>query len=193
MIAYANGLFLLWDVSRGQVLFVGGGKDLHLNDKLDESSSRVDDNVPIDALENSLAEKEISALCWASSNRSILAVGYVDGDILFWKTSITASSRGQQDSPSSKNVVRLQLSSSEKRLPVIVLHWSGNGRAPNNCDGQLFIYGGDEIGSEEVLTVCCFILTALHSFVISVAPLYTCMWLVNKRIMFDDIHNSSSN
>lgn len=153
LIAYANGLFLLWDVSRGQVLFVGGGKDLHLNDKLDESSSRVDDNVPIDALENSLAEKEISALCWASSNGSILAVGYVDGDILFWKTSITASSRGQQDSPSSKNVVRLQLSSSEKRLPVIVLHWSGNGRAPNNCDGQLFIYGGDEIGSEEVLTV----------------------------------------
>lgn len=158
MIAYANGLFLLWDVSRGQVLFVGGGKDLQLNDKLDESSSRVDDNVPIDALENSLAEKEISALCWASSNGSILAVGYVDGDILFWKTSITASSRGQQGSPSSKNVVRLQLSSSEKRLPVIVLHWSGNGRAPNNCDGQLFIYGGDEIGSEEVLTVCCFIL-----------------------------------
>ncbi|KAE8650981.1 uncharacterized protein LOC101217343 [Cucumis sativus] len=153
LIAYANGLFLLWDVSRGQVLFVGGGKDLQLNDKLDEPSRRVDDNVPIDALENSLADKEISALCWASSNGSILAVGYVDGDILFWKTSITASGRGQQGSPSSKNIVRLQLSSSEKRLPVIVLHWSGNSRAPNNCDGQLFIYGGDEIGSEEVLTV----------------------------------------
>ncbi|XP_038903847.1 LOW QUALITY PROTEIN: uncharacterized protein LOC120090335 [Benincasa hispida] len=153
LIAYANGLFLLWDISRGQVLFVGGGKDLQLSDKLDESSSRVDDNVPIDALDNRLAEKEISALCWTSSNGSILAVGYIDGDILFWKTSITASSRGQQGSASSKNVVRLQLSSSEKRLPVIVLHWSGNSRAPNNCDGQLFIYGGDEIGSEEVLTV----------------------------------------
>uniref|UniRef100_A0A9I9CVE7 Nucleotide binding protein n=1 Tax=Cucumis melo TaxID=3656 RepID=A0A9I9CVE7_CUCME len=151
--AYANGLFLLWDISRGQVLFVGGGKDLQLNDELDEPSSRVDDNVPFDALENSLSEKEISALCWASSNGSILAVGYVDGDILFWKTSITASGRDQQGSPSSKNIVRLQLSSSEKRLPVIVLHWSGNSRAPNNCDGQLFIYGGDEIGSEEVLTV----------------------------------------
>ncbi|KAL4032057.1 hypothetical protein IC575_010357 [Cucumis melo] len=153
LIAYANGLFLLWDISRGQVLFVGGGKDLQLNDELDEPSSRVDDNVPFDALENSLSEKEISALCWASSNGSILAVGYVDGDILFWKTSITASGRDQQGSPSSKNIVRLQLSSSEKRLPVIVLHWSGNSRAPNNCDGQLFIYGGDEIGSEEVLTV----------------------------------------
>ncbi|XP_022145606.1 uncharacterized protein LOC111015012 [Momordica charantia] len=153
LIAYANGLFLLWDISRGVVLFVGGGKDLQLNDGLDESSSKVDDDIPIDILENSLADKEISALCWASSNGSILAVGYIDGDILFWKTSITASSRGQQGSPLSKGVVRLQLSSSEKRLPVIVLHWSGNCRAPNDCDGQLFIYGGDEIGSEEVLTV----------------------------------------
>lgn len=153
LIAYASGLFLLWDVSRGQVLFVGGGKDLQMNDRLDESSSEVDDNLPIDALENSLAEKEISALCWASSNGSILAVGYIDGDILFWKTLITASGSGQQGSPVSKNVVRLQLSSSEKRLPVIVLHWSGNGRAPNDCEGRLFIYGGDEIGSEEVLTV----------------------------------------
>lgn len=170
MIAYANGLFLLWDISRGQVLFVGGGKDLQLNDELDDDS-------PIDAFENSLADKEISALCWASSNRSILAVGYIDGDILFWKTSITASSKGQQGSPSSKNVVRLQLSSSEKRLPVIVLHWSGNCRAPDDCDGQLFIYGGDEIGSEEVLTVCCFILTLLNCFVIS--------------IVSEDIHISS--
>lgn len=192
LIAYANGLFLLWDISRGQVLFVGGGKDLQLNDELDEPSSRVDVNVPFDALENSLSEKEISALCWASSNGSILAVGYVDGDILFWKTSITASGRDQQGSPSSKNIVRLQLSSSEKRLPVIVLHWSGNSRAPNNCDGQLFIYGGDEIGSEEVLTVCCFILTHSHFFVISMAPLYTWIRLINKRIS-DDLRISSSN
>ena len=163
-----------------------------MNDRLDESSSEVDDNLPIDALENSLAEKEISALCWASSNGLILAVGYIDGDILFWKTLITASGSGQQGSPSSKNVVRLQLSSSEKRLPVIVLHWSGNGRAPNDCEGRLFIYGGDEIGSEEVLTVCCSILTLPHCLFISIAPLYTWMQLMNKRIVLATIHICSS-
>ncbi|GJY96658.1 synaptobrevin, WD40/YVTN repeat-like-containing domain protein, partial [Tanacetum coccineum] len=35
--------------------------------------------------------KEITALCWASSNGTVLAVGYLDGDIMFWKTSTTAS------------------------------------------------------------------------------------------------------
>ncbi|XP_060957751.1 uncharacterized protein LOC115697415 isoform X3 [Cannabis sativa] len=154
LIAYQNGLVALWDVIDSRVVFSGGGKDLQLKDEFIEPSG--DTNV--DSLEHSskhqLEEKEISALCWASSSGSILAVGYVDGDILFWNTSSSASSKGQQQAlSSSKNVVKLQLSSAERRLPVIVLQWSASNKSRNDCDGQLFIYGGDEIGSEEVLTV----------------------------------------
>ncbi|XP_030925506.1 uncharacterized protein LOC115952465 isoform X1 [Quercus lobata] len=152
LLAYQNGLIILWDISEGQILFVGGGKDLQLKDGVVDSSSEVDANLPDATLEHHLEEKEISALCWASSNGSILAVGYIDGDILFWKTSCAASSKSQQAS-SSNNIIKLQLSSAERRLPVIVLQWSKNQQSRNDCDGQLFIYGGDEIGSEEVLTV----------------------------------------
>lgn len=153
LLAYQNGLIILWDISEGQILFVGGGNDLQLKDGVVDSSSEVGANLPDATLEHHHEEKEISALCWASSNGSILAVGYIDGDILFWNTSCAASSKSQQAS-SSNNIVKLQLSSAERRLPVIVLQWSKNQKSHNDCDGQLFIYGGDEIGSEEVLTVC---------------------------------------
>lgn len=157
LIAYQHGLIILWDVSEGQILFVGGGKDLRLKDGVVDSSSNevITTNLPDDTLDVHVGEKEISALCWASSNGSILAVGYVDGDILFWNISITASIKSQQKALSSPNsVVKLQLSSAERKLPVIILKWSKKQRSRNDCDGQLFIYGGDEIGSEEVLTVC---------------------------------------
>ncbi|XP_058002997.1 uncharacterized protein LOC110665372 isoform X2 [Hevea brasiliensis] len=153
LIAYENGLIILWDFNEARILFVGGGKDLQLKDGSVDSQSGEDTNLQGNASYNHLQEKEISALCWASSNGSILAVGYVDGDILFWKTSTGSSVRGQQNEPSGSNVVKLQLSSAERRLPIIVLHWSASNRSSNDCDGQLFIYGGDEIGSEEVLTV----------------------------------------
>lgn len=137
-------MIILWDISKSQIPFIGGGKDLQLKDA-------VDSDVQDDTFEHHLQEKEISAICWASSDGSILAVGYVDGDILFWNTSIT-SSKGERNGQ-NKNVVKLQLSSTERKLPVIVLQWSSNSTSRNDYNGQLFIYGGDEIGSEEVLTV----------------------------------------
>jgi syntaxin-binding protein 5 len=146
-------LIVLWDVSEGQILFVGGGKDLQLKD---DSKNEVDPNIPKDTSHHHLEEKEITALSWASSNGSVLAVGYLDGDILFWKTSTTSSTRGQKNESTNSNIVKLQLSSAEKRLPIIVLHWSTSDRPSNDGDGRLFIYGGDEIGSEEVLTVSYF-------------------------------------
>nr|XP_011466469.1 PREDICTED: uncharacterized protein LOC101312178 isoform X2 [Fragaria vesca subsp. vesca] len=153
LIAYQNGLLILWDVSEAQIVFLGGGKDLQLKDGVVKPTDEVNIDSPENTIEHELGEKEISALCWASSNGSILAVGYVDGDILFWNTSSAASIKGQQVSSSSNNVVKLRLSSAERRLPVIVLQWCTLNKSHNDCDGQLFIYGGDEIGSDEVLTV----------------------------------------
>lgn len=49
--------------------------------------------------------------------------------------------------------MKLQLSSAEKRIPVIVLHWLSSNKSHKEGSGHLLIYGGDEIGSDEVLTV----------------------------------------
>ncbi|KAL6336520.1 hypothetical protein AAG906_022461 [Vitis piasezkii] len=153
LIAYENGLIILWDVSEAQIIVAKGDKNLQLNDRAVDSPSEADSNLPDDASEQHLEEKEISALCWASSDGSILAVGYIDGDILFWNLSSAASTKGQQTGSLGNNVVKLQLSSAERRLPIIVLHWSTSNKPHNDRDGLLFIYGGDAIGSEEVLTI----------------------------------------
>ncbi|XP_056172562.1 uncharacterized protein LOC115672298 isoform X1 [Syzygium oleosum] len=151
LIAYESGLLILWDVSEGQILFTGGGKDLHLKDGFANSALK-DDNLSDDTSGCDLGEKEISALCWASCDGSIAAVGYVDGDILFWKTSSSSINKAPGDNLPSSDVVRLRLSSEERRLPVIVLQWFPTKKS-HNYNGLLFAYGGDQIGAEEVLTV----------------------------------------
>uniref|UniRef100_A0A2P2MDL8 Uncharacterized protein LOC105648813 n=1 Tax=Rhizophora mucronata TaxID=61149 RepID=A0A2P2MDL8_RHIMU len=148
LIAFQDGLIILWDVSEDKVILVRGNKDLHLKSGI-VADSNEDMGHDGDGLDDEQVEKEISSLCWASDNGSVLAVGYVDGDIMLWD--LSTSVRGQQDEKSSNNVVKLQLSSGDKRIPVIVLHWSAN--RSHDCCGQLFVYGGDTVGSEEVLTI----------------------------------------
>uniref|UniRef100_A0A5B7BCF9 V-SNARE coiled-coil homology domain-containing protein n=1 Tax=Davidia involucrata TaxID=16924 RepID=A0A5B7BCF9_DAVIN len=153
LIAFENGLIILWDVTEDRPVVVRGYKDLQLKDEtVIESSKELVHEHSTDASDHEQAEKDISSLCWVSSDGSILAVGYVDGDILLWNLSTAAYTKDQQAQKSSNNVVKLQLSSGSRRLPVIVLHWSAN-RAHNDRGGQLFVYGGDDIGSEEVLTI----------------------------------------
>ncbi|KAK6118274.1 hypothetical protein DH2020_048060 [Rehmannia glutinosa] len=151
LIAYASGLIILWDVVEAHVSVVRGDKVLQLKNKV-TSPNDADTNIVDEAPSHDLEEKEISALCWASTDGSVIAVGYIDGDILFWNTSKDSSIK-EQEAGMSPNVVRLQLSSAEKRLPVIVLHWLDNSKSRNHREGQLLIYGGDEIGCEEVVTV----------------------------------------
>ncbi|TXG50110.1 hypothetical protein EZV62_025985 [Acer yangbiense] len=156
LIAYDNGLIVLWDVSDDKVVLVRGNKDLQLKSKsIVHSSQSVRPELSEDLQDSEQEEKEISSLCWASTDGSVLAVGYVDGDIMFWNLPTDASrpsTKNQNAENSSTNVVKLQLSSADRRLPVIVLHWSAD-RSHNG--GQLFVYGGDGIGSEEVLTMLC--------------------------------------
>uniref|UniRef100_A0A1J3H989 Syntaxin-binding protein 5-like n=1 Tax=Noccaea caerulescens TaxID=107243 RepID=A0A1J3H989_NOCCA len=143
LIAFSNGLLFLWDASEDRVVLVRGNKDLPVEEKTVGDSLEASHDEPSDL---ELDGKEISSLCWASADGSVLAVGYVDGDIVFWDFS-----EGQKGKPSN-HAVKLQLSSAEKRLPVIVMHWCSD-VSRKNCGGQLFIYGGDIIGSDEVLTM----------------------------------------
>lgn len=147
-------MIVLWDASEDHVVLVRGNKDLALEgERVADSPKGRRDQLSDSSFDHNLEEKEISSLCWASDDGSILAVGYVDGDILFWNLSNVASSKECHSGKSSNTkVVKLQLSSAERRLPVIVIHWSAD-RSYNDCGGQLFVYGGDEIGSQEVLTV----------------------------------------
>ncbi|WCJ19895.1 transducin family protein / WD-40 repeat family protein [Euphorbia peplus] len=151
LIAYNDGLIVLWDVSEDKVILTKGNKDLQLKTKTmadfhKGTGPQLSDNIS----DYEHAEKEISALCWTSMSGSVLAVGYVDGDIMLWNLS-TAAADGKSEK-SSSDVVKLQLSTADRRLPVIILHWSANS-SHNDCCGQLFVYGGDAIGSEEVLTI----------------------------------------
>ncbi|KAH7677887.1 syntaxin-binding protein 5 [Dioscorea alata] len=154
LVAYENGVIILWDVSECRVVTVRGYTELQLKDKGTvgtpaEVGDEQQDSVP----EHGAHEREICSLCWASDTGSILAVGYINGDILLWNISAKSSTKEQQAGLSTNDVVKLQLASGDRRLPVIILHWSNNCKSNNDKGGQLFIYGGDEMGSDEVLTV----------------------------------------
>lgn len=149
LIAYQNGLMIIWDVSEDKSILIRAHKDLQLKDDIiiRSTGEMKHENINNKSDDEQQSEKEISALCWASSDGSILAVGYVDGDIILWNL----STNNQKTNKNTKNAIKLRFSSSDKRLPVIVLHWCLNSQ--NNGSGQLFVYGGDDIGSEEVLTI----------------------------------------
>ncbi|KAG0503228.1 hypothetical protein HPP92_003300 [Vanilla planifolia] len=153
LILYENGAIVLWDIIESQAIAVRSSMDLQLkikefNDSPLETSDGFQDT-PV----NEPEEKEICSVCWASNSGSVIAVGYIDGDILLWDLSVSSSAKGKETAVLSKNVVKLQLSSGERRLPVIVLHWAANAKANNDKGGQLFIYGGDDMGSEEVISI----------------------------------------
>ncbi|KAJ8552924.1 hypothetical protein K7X08_020317 [Anisodus acutangulus] len=151
LIAYENGLIILWDITEDRAVLVREYKQLQSKDEIVVYASKNASEERFRASsDNQEGEKEISSLCWLSSDGSILAVGYVDGDILFWNLSVP--SKKSSDAEASSSYVKLQLSAGDRRLPVIILRWSAN-NAPNGCGGQLFVYGGDSIGSEESLTV----------------------------------------
>ncbi|XP_052162522.1 uncharacterized protein LOC127779694 [Oryza glaberrima] len=149
LIAYEKGLLVLWDVSEDRAISVRGYGDLHMKNQITgaqrDAGEDEDNNISTEE------EREICSLCWASQGGSTVAVGYITGDILLWDMTARSSKQdNRSDEPS--NVVKLQLASGSRRLPVIVLHWS-SGSADSNKGGHLFVYGGDDMGSEEVLTV----------------------------------------
>lgn len=153
LIAYENGLIILWDICESCAITVRSSRDLQQKGKEHgEPFSEASNDLP-DTVVDEQEEKEICSICWVSNSGSVLAVGYIDGDILLWDLSISSSVKGKESPVSCKNVVKLQLASGDRRLPVIVLHWSADAKANNDKGGQLFIYGGDDMGSEEVITV----------------------------------------
>ena len=153
LLAYDNGVIVLWDITKDQMLCVRGWNYHQMNESdADGSTSSRSNEEKDQMLGDDQRDKDIISLCWASSYGSILAVGYVDGDIMLWNMTDTVSGKDYKAGNPANKPVKLQLSSAQKRFPVIVLHWSASG-VHDDHGGQLFVYGGDEIGSSEVLTV----------------------------------------
>ena len=144
-------MLVLWDASEDKIVLIRGHRDLELKDKKTVTYPTNTEDILSDNIFYHNEDKEISSVCWASNNGTVLAVGYIDGDIMFWDLSNADSSTGHPPKKLSNDVVKLQISSADRRLPVIVLHWCAN-ISNNNTGGLLFVYGGDEIGSQEVLT-----------------------------------------
>ncbi|CAM0907463.1 unnamed protein product [Alopecurus aequalis] len=147
LIAYEKGLLVLWDISEDRAIAVRGYGDLHKKGQVNGAQTDASE----DNFEENEEDREICSLCWASRGGSTVAVGYITGDILLWD--MTVSSRQGKQTDVSSNVVKLQLASGSRRLPVIVLHWSAGSAKDTTKGGHLFVYGGDDMGSEEVLTV----------------------------------------
>lgn len=155
LLAYDNGVLVLWDVSREELVLIRG-----YTSSANAGGSEQKDQRPDDKLE----DKQIVSLCWASLDGSILAVGYTDGDIFLWNLSGDATTKDNKTGKPADNVVKLQLPSfnkkflsfftgtPNKRSPVVGLHWSSSGLNSDH-GGYLFVYGGDEIGSAEALTI----------------------------------------
>ncbi|XP_069155299.1 lethal(2) giant larvae protein homolog SRO77-like isoform X4 [Solanum lycopersicum] len=151
LIAYENGLIVLWDITEDRAALVREYKQHQSKDEIVVYALKNAKEEKFRASsDNQEGEKEISSLCWLSSDGSILAVGYIDGDILLWNISVPG--KKSPEAEASSNYVKLQLSAGAKRLPVIILRWSAK-NTQNGCGGKLFVYGGDSIGSEEALTV----------------------------------------
>ena len=144
---------VLWDISEVCAVAVRGHTHLQLKgEEVGDPSKVMDSNIQ-DLSDGDQVIKEICSLCWASNTGSLLAVGYIDGDILLWTIPSETHLKKEDATRSSNNVVKLDLSSGGRRLPVIVLQWSTDSTPENEHRGKLFVYGGDEIGSDEVLTV----------------------------------------
>ncbi|TVU37101.1 hypothetical protein EJB05_10392 [Eragrostis curvula] len=154
LIAFEKGLLVLWDVSEDCAICVRGFGDLHMKGQVTDARRDAGEDQLDNTTEESEEEREICSLCWASKGGSIVAVGYITGDILLWDTTTRSSRQGKQSDVSS-NVVKLQLASGNRRLPVIILHWSAGSAVDIHKGGHLFVYGGDDMGSEEVLTKFC--------------------------------------
>jgi syntaxin-binding protein 5 len=213
VIAYRNGLIILWGLHETQVLAVRGGTKRQRDTlaeyaaSLHESSSFTEKSAEAQA--SSLSEqlhfpppkspttttttwpeieddeKKICSVCWACGN--IFVAGYVDGDIQFWSFPNENKIQGQQQPesprPSSASGVVVPLRKIDlapgktARMPVMVLRcWDSAKSSSKHGGGQLYVYGGGEVGAPEVLRVgsslcltllSCKIPSTIHSLFIS--------------------------
>jgi hypothetical protein len=184
VIAYANGLIVLWGLHETQVLAVRGGTAVQrkqlaeystklertrsiaervmeqavtLGEQFTSSSSSKSSTLE----EEDEEEKEICTICWACSRGTVLAAGYVDGEIWLWSIPPVSKERdqGEQNDPrpptsSGIPLRKLDLAPGKAmKMPVILLSWCGSSKTCKRGSGRLHVYGGHDLGSPQSLMV----------------------------------------
>jgi syntaxin-binding protein 5 len=164
LVAYGNGLIILWGLHETQVLAVRGGTEDQRSQLSLFSASlkgRATSPPPLKhEVDNEEEIKEICCVCWACPVGSILAVGYIDGEILFWSFPTIVKSNAQRETEfvegpiySGEPIQKVDLAPGKAKMPVVGLTWGASDKASKGIGGRLYVYGGREVGQAEALTV----------------------------------------
>lgn len=184
VIAYGNGLLVAWDLHETRVLTIRGGTESQRK-RLTEHTLNSDrprtftEKVAGRAasigeqfgskhsskaeVEEEEEEKEICTVCWACQSGTVVAAGYVDGDIWLWALPILKEGGSGELSEahlpfiSGTPLRKIDLVPGKSlKMPVIFLKWcaSGKGGKDNrDASGQLFVYGGSALNATQAFTV----------------------------------------
>jgi syntaxin-binding protein 5 len=184
VIAYGNGLLVSWDLHETRVLTIRGGTESQRK-RLTEHTLNSDrprtftEKVAGRAasigeqfgskhsskaeVEEEEEEKQICTVCWACQSGTVVAAGYVDGDIWLWALPIPKEGGSGELSEahlpfiSGTPLRKIDLVPGKSlKMPVIFLKWcaSGKGGKDNrDASGQLFVYGGSALNATQAFTV----------------------------------------
>eukprot|EP00897_Mesotaenium_endlicherianum_P011068 jgi/Mesen1/9990/ME000072S09410 len=195
LLVYASGLLVLWDLQALQVHAICGGTasqrmrlasagsgDLSGSNKRSSVDLSEGDNKPKgmeegdeegereeleEEEEEEEEEKDVCSACWASSQGTLAAIGYTDGDVYLWRlpdaSPVTRSSsfkrsssgsgaRDEQQLITGVPARKVRLASAPQRVPVTLLRWC-SGSSHQQSSGRLYIFGGCPIGQPEVISV----------------------------------------
>lgn len=185
VVAYGNGLLVSWGLHETRVLAIRGGTESQRkrlaahaqnSDRPRSFTEKVADRAAsigeqFGSKHSSKAEfedeeeeeKEICTVCWACQSGTVVAAGYVDGDIWLWTIPISneggSGDHSEADLPfiSGTPLRKIDLVPGKSmKMPVILLKWcaSGKGGKDNkDASGQLFVYGGSDLNATQALTV----------------------------------------
>ncbi|KAG0570226.1 hypothetical protein KC19_6G145700 [Ceratodon purpureus] len=185
VIAYGNGLLVLWGLHETRVLAIRGGIEAQRKRLIEHAQNsdrprtfteKVADRAAslgeqfgskyspkAEVEDEEEEEKEICTVCWACQSGTVVAAGYVDGDIWLWAVPTLkeggSGDHSEADLPfiSGTPLRKIDLVPGKSmKMPVILLKWcaSGKGGKDNkDASGQLFVYGGSDLNATQALTV----------------------------------------
>ncbi|KAL2609298.1 hypothetical protein R1flu_027871 [Riccia fluitans] len=162
LIAYGNGLIVLWGLHENRVLAVRGGSEMQQCELADYANSLKSRALatPSTPFSDDEDEKEISCVCWVCPIGSVVAVGYIDGEILLWSLPSIMKAKGQMDVElvegppySGQPLMTVDLAPGKAKSPVVGLTWCSSGNSSRGTGGRLYVFGGGEKGRPEALMV----------------------------------------
>lgn len=183
VIAYGNGVLVSWGLHETKVLAIRGGTESQrkrltehaqnsrtFTEKVADRAASIGEQFgskfssKAEVEDEEEEEKEICTACWTCQDGSIIAAGYVDGDIWLWTVPASAKEGGSGDHSdadlpfiSGAPLRKIDLVPGKSmKMPVILMKWCASGKGgkdAKDASGQLFVYGGSDLNATQALTV----------------------------------------